>query len=38
MIIDVLIISTDGTQRLEQREVPDNLFDLGEDESPPEEQ
>lgn len=38
MIIDVLIIRADGTQILEQREVPDNYFTPEELEIPPEEQ
>ena len=27
MIIDVLVCRPDGTQRIEQREVPDNWFE-----------
>ncbi|MDR3729810.1 MAG: hypothetical protein Q3X94_08525 [Oscillospiraceae bacterium] len=32
MIIDVLVCRMDGTQTLEQREVPDDWFPMREDE------
>ncbi len=35
MIIDVLVCQTDGSQILEQREVPDNYFDVQEAETVP---
>ncbi len=37
MIIDVLVCRPDGTQEMEQREVPDNWFDAAEDETSEEE-
>lgn len=35
MIIDVLVCRADGSQILEQREVPDNYFDVQETEAAP---
>ena len=34
MIIDVLVCGIDGSQTLEQREVPDDYFDMSEPKAP----